>query len=325
MSRTFRKLGVLVATSSLVALVASTSAPADAAGHARTHPRTWTVQVGSQSASGSVQGMNYGPGTIWINKGDTVRWVAKSMEIHTVSFLDKSHPLAPFSPATAYMTTQTPQHSIKHPGQFRNSGILDTMPAKGEYRTYSLRFTGTGTFQYVCYVHGKAMMGTVVVRKAGSKYRFTQAQYNQQAKVAGNAVIEHGLKLWDSAMGASNSMHVYVGAADMQAMVMRFISGNITVHAGDTVTFDMSKNMVPVPHTVTFGTEPANPATTVGDPTDYQGGNLSSGVLLPPHFGPPGSSTFAVTFNKAGTWHYTCMFHDQMGMRGTVTVLNNPV
>jgi len=325
MLRTLRRLlGPMIAMTCLVALVASTGAPADASAHARTRAHTWIVQVGSQTASGSVQGMNYGPGTIRINRGDTVRWVAKSMEIHTVSFINRSHPAVPYSPTTAYMNVRTPQRSIKRPGQFRNSGIMDTMPARGEYRTYALRFTGTGTFHYICYVHGKAMVGTVVVRKRGTRYPHAQAQYNLQAWAAANAVISDGLNLWDRTLGSATSTHIYVGAADMRAMVMRFIGGNVSIHVGDSITFDMAKNMIPVPHTVTFGAEPANPAVVVGDPSSFAGGNLSSGVLLPPNFGPPGSSTFTVTFTKAGVYPYVCMFHDQMGMKGTITVLNNP-
>lgn len=328
MPRTRRKLlAPALAIACLIALVAATGTSADATpdAHAHARPHTWTVTVGSQSATGAVQGMNYGPGTIWIDKGDTVRWVARSMEIHTVSFTDAAHPATPYSPTTRYMNARTTQKAISRPGQFRNSGILATMSAPGQFRTYSLRFTGTGTYHYICYVHGKAMVGTVVVRKAGARYPFTQAQYSQQARAADNATVEDGLGLWDRAMGSATSTHIYVGAADMRAMVMKFISGNVSVHVGDSITFDMAKNAIPVPHTVTFGEEPPNPAVPMGTPDNFQGGNLNSGILLPPHFGPPGSSSYTVTFTKAGVYPYVCMLHDQMGMKGTITVLANPV
>lgn len=287
--------------------------------------RTWTVKVGAQTSSMAVQGMAYGPKAIWINVGDTVHWVAQTPEPHTVSFINAAHPLAPFNPGTHYMVTRTKATSISQPGQFRNSGILATLPSPEfahTYTSYNLKFTGIGDYHYLCYVHGAPMTGVVHVRKVGTPYKFTQAQYNQQAANARLRMIEHGLNLWGAALGSANNQHVYAGASDTTAMVMRFIPGNVTVHVGDSVTFDMARNTgIAIPHTVTFGIPPANIGPPSGDPTNYTGGDLHSGVLLPPGFGPPGSSTFTVTFNAAGTFTYLCMFHDSMGMHGKVTVL----
>lgn len=285
---------------------------------------TWIVKVGAQSPSGAIQTMNFGPRTIWIDKGDSVRWVANAQEIHTVSFINSAHPDSGYSPATAYMNNRTAQTWISSPGQFRNSGILDTVSdgPSPQYRYYQLKFTGTGTFHYICYVHGGAMMhGTVVVQAAGKPYPHFPSYYRRITAEANNALIEHGLGLWDSAMGSATSHHIYVGASDMQAMVMRFIAGNVTINTGDSITFDMAKNTaIPIPHTVTFGPEPAGPFP-VGNPAAWDGtGTLSSGVLLPPGFGPPGSDTYTVKFTHAGVYPYKCMFHDNMGMSGTITV-----
>lgn len=288
-------------------------------------PRTWSVQVGAQTSSAAIQTMNYGPGTIWVNKGDTVHWWSAAKEIHTVSFINSAHPDNGFSPTKAYMITRTPQTWISTPGQFRNSGILDLVSdgPGAQYRTYSLKFTGTGTFHYICYVHGGAMMhGTVVVRAAGTAYPYSQARYNIRTASTNNRLIEHGLNLWANAMDTATSHHIYVGASDMSAMVMRFIAGNVTISATQSITFDMGKNVsIPIPHTVTFGTPPASPDMVVGNPHAWDGtGTLSSGILLPPGFGPPGSSTFTVRFTRVGVYHYICMFHDNMGMMGTITV-----
>ena len=57
---------------------------------------------------------------------------------------------------------------------------------------------------------------------------------------------EHGLNLWADALGAADSHHVFVGAADMRAMVNRFIPGDVVVKVGDSVTFDMARNLFPV-------------------------------------------------------------------------------
>lgn len=304
----------------LMLLTLGLSVASPAVADSARHARVWTVQVGHQSASGAIQTMNYGPPTIWIDKGDTVRWVADSKEIHTVSFVNASHPDSGYSPTVAYMNTRTPQTSISRPGQFRNSGILAS-DGPPQFRTYSLRFTHRGIYHYLCYVHsGRMMSATVVVRAAGRHYPHTQAWYDQRTAATNNALVEHGLNLWDKTMGVATSHHVYIGASDMRTMVMRYIASNVKINVGDSITFDMGKNTIPVPHTVTFGPEPPGPFP-VGNPHAYDGtGPLSSGILLPPGFGPPGSSTFTVKFTKAGTFHYKCTFHDNMGMTGIVTV-----
>lgn len=284
--------------------------------------RTWTVQVGSESSNHLIQGMNYGPSDIWIDVGDTVHWKAASMEPHTVSFVDAAHPLGDFFPGTpsfGYMSTRTWQHTISKPGQFRNSGIMATMPidllpAKN-YTSYSLKFTGVGTYTYYCYVHGAMMKGTVHVRAAGTPYPHTQRWYNARAALERAIVLLDGrlLRLRERLLATNH--HVFVGAADDTALVMAFTRPHVTVHVGQTVTFDWGRNGFPVPHTVTFGPDPANPLAPVGDPKHYSHGTLSSGVLVAP------TSTFKVTFTKAGTYHYRCLIHDGMGMVGSVTVV----
>jgi plastocyanin len=127
------------------------------------------------------------------------------------------------------------------------------------------------------------------------------------------AVIADGERIWSGARSAADAHHVFVGVSDEMAMVMAFTRPHVTVHVGESVTFEWSKNAVPVPHTVTFGEEPAS-LGPVGDPTHYAGGTLSSGIVVAP------SSTFTVTFTKAGTYSYLCMLHDHMGMVGSVTV-----
>ena len=288
-------------------------------------PRTWHVHVGEQSASGALQGMAFLPGDITINVGDTVHWTADSLEPHTVSFVDASHPLAPFSPAIAYMVAPTTQSSIA-PGQFRNSGIMASMsdPALPPARqAYDLKFTAPGDYTYYCYLHGAGMIGRVHVNAAGTRYPLTQQQYDRMFRQGRAAVIADGRALWANARRQANDHHVFVGAADMRALVMRFTRPTVTIRVGETVTFDANLNQVPVPHTVTFGAEPANPGMPVGDPLHYDGvGPLNSGLMFAAPFGIPNVSrdTFPVTFTKAGTYHYICIFHDGMGMSGTVVV-----
>ncbi|QGF24711.1 cupredoxin domain-containing protein [Raineyella fluvialis] len=246
------------------------------------------------------------------------------MEIHTVSFVDATHPLGPFG--APYMVAPTPETTITAPGQFRNSGIMST--DAGGITSYDLQFTGvTGDYHYICYVHGQMMTGIVHVRSAGTPYPYSQQQYNAQANQAKAAALSAGYQLRAKAQATSDSHHVYVGAANDKALVMRFIRPTVRVRAHESVTFDMGMNTgLPVPHTVTFGQEKIGPNgpdfAPYGTPTAYSGGDLSSGMMLPPPYNTFAHvpSTFTVTFTKPGTYHYICMFHDTMGMVGDVIV-----
>jgi plastocyanin len=124
--------------------------------------------------------------------------------------------------------------------------------------------------------------------------------------------------------------------------VVRFIDGNVEIHAGDTVEWANSDPILP--HTITFGTEPTDlfdPSSNVS--TDPDGGlhaiisgpgqNVHSGFILAALEGytgttpvplPPLSLTptrFRVTFAQPGTYNYKCSLHDNLGMVGTVIVL----
>ena len=322
MSARPRKSPVLLAVFALLLAAMPALLASNAHAASTTKAKTWNVMVGAQSRSGAIQTMAYGPKKIWINAGDTVHWVSNSMEPHTVSFIDADHPAVAFDLATTYMTAPTTKHTISRPGQFRSSGIMAPAPDAvfpNAVTSYDLKFLKPGKFRYLCYLHGKAMSAVVVVRTAGTPYPHTQADYTAMATKASNADIEHGLNLWADALGAADSHHVFVGAADMKAMVNRFIPGSIVVKVGDSVTFDMARNAFPVPHTITFGAPPANPFAPTGDPTNYQGGALSSGVILPPGFGPP-PNAFTVKFTKAGTYSFVCLLHAGMGMVGQVVV-----
>ena len=321
MSARLKRFPVFLALVALVLAAVPALLASGSAGASTTKAKTWTVKVGAQSSSGAIQTMAYGPKKIWIDAGDTVHWVSNAMEPHTVSFVNDAHPAAPFDLSIAYMTQPTAKKTISKPGQFRNSGIIAPAPDAifpDAVKTYDLKFLNPGRYHYLCYIHGDAMRAVVIVRAAGTRYPHTQAEYNAIAAKASNSDIEHGLNLWANALGASDSHHVFAGASDMTALVNRFISNNIVVHLGDSVTFDMGANAFPVPHTITFGAPPPNPFAPAGDPTDYQGGALSSGVLLPAPG--PGPHTFTVTFNKAGTYPWLCLIHAGMGMGGQVTV-----
>ena len=126
------------------------------------------------------------------------------------------------------------------------------------------------------------------------------------------------------------------GLGSQTASLMRFVRSTIVVRVGDTVEWS---NLDPsINHTVTFGTEPADPRpasanvqptsdgarqATIGSTSD----SVTSGFLSPTPQdranlaqAPPGVTRFRVTFTAPGTFHYICAVHDQLGMSGTVIV-----
>ncbi|WP_288025536.1 plastocyanin/azurin family copper-binding protein [Arthrobacter sp.] len=286
--------------------------------HAKNHaPQTWSVQVGQETPNQAIQGMAFLPTNVYVDAGDTVSWTAKSAEIHTVTFLAAGQSLEstqPFNPADpAQLFSEGGSTYDGH--SYYNSGVMTNVANSGfpAVTNYRLTFPTAGTFTYYCLVHGAMMKGTVHVARAGTPYPFTQRQYNQLATLQSLAILWDGLKLWHETARLADPHHVYAGADDGTAMVMRFIQPTVKVRVGEKVTF--INNGMAAPHTVTFGAEPANFAVPVGDPATFAGGDLNSGLMLP-------GSTFTVTFTKAGTFSYICALHDYMGMVGTVVVRN---
>ena len=169
---------VVVAVLSAALIALGVSVPASAAQPA--HPHTWRVAVGQEADHDAIQGMAFLPGTLWIDKGDTIVWTARAGEIHTVTFLATGQPLTPFNPGDP--TQLFPQGGTSYDGvSYFNSGVLTDEVDSGfpAGTTYSLSFDTTGDFTYYCLVHGVMMKGVVHVRAAGTHYPFTQAQYNR--------------------------------------------------------------------------------------------------------------------------------------------------
>ncbi len=306
------RLLVAVLSAALLPLAFSGSASASSS----PDPRTWHVAVGEESPGAAIQGMAFLPGTVSINQGDKIIWTAKAGEIHTVTFLATGQPLQPFNPFDGTQLFPTGPGSTYDGVSYYNSGVMTNKTNSGfpAQTTYQLTFDTVGDFTYYCLVHGEMMTGMVHVRAAGTPYPFTQDQYNHQAAVQKAAVLADGHRLWAKTQQDATRHLVFVGADDGTAMVMRFIKDNVTIRVGSSVTFVNSGGAAP--HTVTFGPEPTNLFVPVGNPTNFAGGQLNSGILLP-------GSSFTVTFTKAGTYHYICGLHDYLGMVGTVRVTSD--
>jgi plastocyanin len=192
-------------------------------------------------------------------------------------------------------------------------------------------FPATGNFKLVCLLHND-MTGIVHVLDAPQPLPHDQEFYDRLAQTEARTLLADRDSSTPKHLHSKNG--VTVGGGEVVATgggadtlsVMRFSEPVITVHAGDTV--EWTNEDAVTPHTVTFGTEPQNPAPPSSNVTVDPDGALH-GVLNSTsdsvHSGflmaapqdrtglaqaAPGVTRFRVTFNKPGVYPYICALHD---------------
>lgn len=271
----------------------------------------------------ALQSLKFYQNSLTIDAGDTVRWAFPTGEPHTVTFLGPR----PAPPPPTDPSVRQPAGGSTYDGTtYTSSGFV----LLGN--TYSLKFPTPGTYRYYCLLHGPSgMMGTIVVQNAGAPYPTAQS-------ALANAVLTQTQSDLTQALGAvaqfpyaSDGPHVAAGLAPglnvgmpSPLTILRFLNGGdlskttVTVAAGSTVQWtNLSNN---APHTVTFAPV-GQPFPTLNPFSPPSGGNtydgttlVNSGVLFP-------GKSFSLTFTKAGTFTYHCIFHDDTEhMIGTVVV-----
>jgi plastocyanin len=193
------------------------------------------------------------------------------------------------------------------------------------------------------------MNGTVHVlanNAANTPLLQTQNFYDQQGSQESRAILSDNNSLQSLPQPLSKNNLVVAGIGKIVATggglqygaVVRFYDGKIVIHQGESVTWT---NLDPTePHTVTFGTEPANfiPPVPAGIGAPAADGTLTatynpavflnSGFLVaqaPDRPGDaqlaPGTTRITITFNKTGKYLYHCALHDVDGMLGEVDVV----
>jgi len=311
------------------------------------HADSWQAKVGAQSFDEGTQALAFLPNEMWIHAGDSITWTSASGDIHTVSFFIAGQPYMDF-------TVGCPGYSPS--GVSFTGANCVSAPPLDIGQSFTVKFPVTGNFKLICLVHPH-MTGVIHVLAKNAALPHDQAFYDKQAADQqkslltdadqGNGHQGHG-QMSDSlsvnVIPGKNSVTAGVGemtatGAGFQSLsIVRFMDGNIQIHAGDTVEWT---NMDPaLPHTVTFGTEPdpANfgpPSSNVSFDADgaghatihFVGESVHSGIFgaapedqsgVPQ--APPGYTVFRVTFPHAGTYDYKCALHDTLGMVGKVVV-----
>jgi plastocyanin len=119
----------------------------------------------------------------------------------------------------------------------------------------------------------------------------------------------------------ANGATVSAGWGNKLVAVNRFSPEVVSVKAGQAVTWRTKSDWMP--HTVSFQApfhSPAEPnaflPTGVKSAGRFAGGVSHSGIFGPPPDGK--TTTFSLTFTKAGKYAYLCLLHP--GMAGTVQV-----
>ena len=207
-----------------------------------------------------------------INVGDSVSF--QILGFHTVDFPGKASGAQPLIvPGTTLANvTDAAGNPFWFNGHVPNVGLNPALFAGSKPKTYNgsqrwdsglplgngppkpfkLTFTKPGTYKYFCDVH-PGMIGTIVVKRAGAAIpsakqdaAATVAQVTADVKAA--AKVAKAKQPADTvSLGESTP-----GGVELYAM----FPTSMTVNAGTTVTFHMSKNTFET-HTATFG-----PATT---------------------------------------------------------------
>ena len=321
--------------------------------------QTWNAIVGAQSRDKGVQANAFLPNEVWIYDGDSITWKFATDEVHTVSLLTPGQirpafngpaPGCPGIPGGA-----TPSPATYNGSACVNSGALLKGPGG---TTYTVTFPKPGNYKLVCLIH-QNMTGVVHVLdhllEVNHPLPFNQAFYDDQAEDLGRKLISdidkhekdegegkerRELRSFFSRNEVTAGIGEVVATAGGTQFVtiMRFFSGTIRIHVGETVEWT---NLDPSdPHTITFGTEPAIPVPpSAGVVLDTDGArhatissvspipNVNSGfIAAAPQDAtgraqaPAGVTRFRVTFTVPGTYDYYCAIHDELGMVGKVIV-----
>lgn len=303
----------------------------------------WRAQLGGQSKDMGKQAMAFLPNELWIHAGDSISWTSATPEIHTVSFFIAGQPLNPFP--------------VGCPGYSPSGVSFDgttcvSAPPLVLGQEFTVKFPTPGTFSLICLVHNH-MTGVVHVLASSATLPHNQNFYEEQAEQQLSSILkdadsamdhheEHMDRMFSTYVLPRHGVAAGLGemastAAGFQSLsIVRFVGETIDIREGDTVEW---RNLDPaLPHTVTFGTEPANPIPPSGnitlDPDGARHATISShldsvhsGFLIQSaqnQFGvpqsPPPQTVFRVTFTEAGTYDYKCALHDNLGMVGKVIV-----
>jgi plastocyanin len=222
--------------------------------------------------------------------------------------------------------------------------IESGLPFAQKPKSFTVKFTKTGTYTYYCDIH-HGMKGSVkVVSKNSSVPSTREDKRDLNTQIA--STLKTAKKLIKTTATANTVSVGASGAGGVESFA--FYPSNLSVKAGTTVTFRMSSKTFD-DHTATTG--PGNPETEPNSylgsieagfegpvldaravypsdapgsiaaltPTFHGNGFWSSGVMDRSSTTPQVPSSNSVNFSAPGTYQFYCMIHPFMHATVTVT------
>lgn len=323
---------------------------------AQASPQNWTVMVGADSQDTSIVKMAFYPADLTVHVGDTVIWMANSMDVHDVLFGPPEALQAPpdMPPDANGMIQFNPAALLPSGGDSYDgtgtagSGLITNAQGVPAVQSYKLTFTKAGTYNYVCNFHAPAMIGSITVVDAATALPMTPDQATQAGKDkmdkdladAQAQVSQIQAPASTANPDGTTTWNVDISAPLQGADYMRFTPGDLTIAAGDKVTWTMKD--AGTPHTVTLASGGPEPDLFVATPqqagppliyfnpltANKQGGDVydgaglfNAGVMNGTQVPAPGPRSYTLTFTTPGTYEFYCILHDNLLMKGQVTVL----
>jgi plastocyanin len=282
---------------------------------------TYHANVGAEVPDQSVEALGFFPNELWILEGDSIQWtfVTKDL-IHTVTFLtqppggpEQMRPSAPPPPAGPPFAVQGVNCADPPPSSYNGSACVSTEGLTAP-STFKVTFPTAGNFKLVCLVH-LYMNGTVHVlsnNATNAALLHTQQFYDEQGQQEANAIIlDDNLLQFFSQPISSSPNPVTAGVGKLVAtpgglqpgVILRYQSSTIVIHQGESVTWANSDPTEP--HTVTFGTEPANFnfTTQAGLGASGDDGTLTATIKCSPEAGKPCDADFGPESNPSQVYN----------------------
>lgn len=295
----------------------------------------WNIQVGA----GDEQNLNainrFYPNDITVHPGDTVRFTWAGF--HTVTFNPQPNLwlFDYFGPGGA--------SSLDSPTTFVN------LPAFAFGPTTDLTVGSKlpdGSYPFWCQLH-QFMHGVIRVTRGALPKTDGDYQTLAHSQIAADSAASARLDAKLSRQAAEKDGEALAGAGNRTIEFAKFYPSQITVKAGDELTFTDAD--LHEPHTVTFGPvqgDPADPATGTfpsgpGNPNAFDGKSaINSGLLfhqsqydywnvkVSPIANARPRTEFSLTFTTPGKYNFYCFVHGRLlpdgsvvGMSGSITVL----
>jgi plastocyanin len=249
---------------------------------------TYNASAGAEAKDQSVQADGFFPNEVWLLEGDSIKWTfTPKNEVHTVTLLTPGQ-IRPSAPPPAGPPFAVQGVNCGPAASYDGSACVSTPAGLSGGATFTVKFPKAGNYKLVCLIHTD-MTGTVHVlvnNAANGALIHSQRFYDDQAQDESEAILSDSdnggidrdgwqRKNGDHAVEAGIGEVVATGGGLQYRAVVRFLPGEIRIHAGESVVWT---NVDPTePHTVTFGTEPAGFVPTLF--------SLPPAVLLPA--GPP--------------------------------------